>query len=48
MQHVQMEFEKKKKLNSTHTQAHEIRKHHMEIQTLAHKHTLKCKLLFFP
>jgi hypothetical protein len=36
MQHIQMEFEKKKNLNSTHTHAHEIMQHHMEFQTLAH------------
>jgi hypothetical protein len=48
MQHIQMEIEKKKNLNSTHTHAHEIMQHHMEFQTLAHKHTSKCKFLFFP
>jgi hypothetical protein len=45
MQHVQMEFEKKKKLNSNHTHAHEIMQHHMEIQTLAH---FEMQVFIFP
>jgi hypothetical protein len=45
MQHGQIKFEKKKKLNSTHTHAHEIMQHHMEIQTLAH---IEMQVFIFP
>jgi hypothetical protein len=49
MQHIQMEFEKKKKLNSTHTNAHEIMQHHMEIlNPNTQAHIEMQVFLFFP
>jgi hypothetical protein len=48
MQHIQSEFEKKKKLNSTHTHAHEIMQHHMEISNPSTQAHIEVQVFIFP
>jgi hypothetical protein len=43
-----MKFKKKKKLNSTHTHAHEIMQHHMELKNPSTPTQIETQVLFFP